>query len=767
MDRIIACTCMISVNKLEDLWAKSPTTKGSKGESLLTHSLNVINVIERICDSLPLDNTRKQEIAREAILCAALHDSGKAALGFQLSLRGISRDRRRRHEMLSLAIASRVASDLSAEGLFAIATHHKAIEYFDDVFNGLQIPSDESKIWREMVDDLIIHKDLLIQFINLILPNSKFIMNNLNTLDSETKLKKVWFKKGSQSDKIDISQRYKASFLRGLLMTADHIASAHQFDLPEVPIHKDYISIIKKQELNSYEIRPFQKRCSIILGDVILKAPTGSGKTAAILLWAANNQVENGRLFYVLPHTASINAMHKRLQKIYGEKNVGILHHKDSEYLFNIFENDNSSYDAAQMAKSISGLAKELYYPIRVTTPHQILRVALQGKGWELGLAEFPNACFVFDEIHAFEPLFVGLTIATVKWLKNMGAKVLFASATLPSFLEEILKKEIGITNIIAPNGKISGDKDVLDKIRHNIEVRKGSLYSNIDDTIEEIKNTGKTTLIICNHVETSRNIYERFKENFNINEIKLFHSRFNAKDRFNIETIIQSKKPPKILIATQAIEVSLDLDYDCGYIEPAPADALGQRLGRINRKGSRNEPAKVIIFEEPSLKKGEVPLYLPYDEDITKKTIDCLKKIDLLSEQQLTDIVNEIYKDGYTGDSKEDYERGLNNPAIKTFNENIIAGSYKPWIQDVRDGTDGLIEILPREQYDNFCCRKEEKRYLEAKMLLVPIQTRQSFRLFKEKFLWFDKELDEYVANLDYSSDSGLDISKQIENIY
>ncbi len=765
MDRIIACTCMISINKLEDLWAKSSATKELKGESLLDHSLNVIQVIKKVCDSLPIDNTLKQEITREAILCAALHDSGKAALGFQLSLRGISWGRR--HEMLSLAIASRVVSSLSAEGLFAIATHHKAIEYFDDVFNGQQIPSDESKIWREMVDDLIKHKELLIQFINLILPNSKFTMNNLNTLDSETKLKKVWFNKRYQSYKIDISQRYRASFLRGLLMTADHIASAHQFDLPEVPIHKDYISIIKKHELNGYEILPFQKRCSEILGDAILKAPTGSGKTAAILLWAANNQVKNGRLFYVLPHTASINAMYKRLQEIYYEKNVGILHHKNSEYLFNIFENDNSSYDAAQMAESISGLARELYYPIRVTTPHQILRVALQGKGWEIGLAEFPNACFVFDEIHAFEPLFVGLTIATVKWLKGMGAKVLFASATLPSFLEETLIKEIGITSIIAPNCQISGDKQVLDKIRHNIEVKEGSLYSNIDNIIEEIKNSGKTTLIICNHVETSRNIYGKFKESFNVNEIKLFHSRFNSADRFNIETAIQSKNPPKILIATQAIEVSLDLDYDCGYIEPAPADALGQRLGRINRKGSHNTPAKVIIFEEPSLKGKGNPFYLPYDEEITKKTINCLRKSDLLSEQQLTDIVNKIYKDGYTGSSKEDYERGLNNSAIKTFNEDIIAGSYKPWVQDVIDGTDGSIEILPIGQYDNFCRRKKEKRYLEAKRLLVPIQIRQSFRLFKEKILWFDKELDEYIANLEYSSDTGLDISKQIENIY
>ncbi|MCL4322374.1 MAG: CRISPR-associated helicase Cas3' [Deltaproteobacteria bacterium] len=758
---------MISINKLEDLWAKSSTTKESKGESLLAHSLNVINVIEKICGSLPLDIAKKHEIAKEAVLCAALHDSGKVALGFQLSLR-TGNYWNRRHEMLSLAIASMIIKDLSVVGLFAIATHHKSIEYFDDVFNGQQIPSSESKIWQEMVNNIMIHKSLLIEYVNIILSNAKFTMDDFDALCSETRLKKAWFSKKYQPYKVDISQRYRASLLRGLLITADHIASAHQFDLPKVPVLKDYVSIVNKQELKNQNILPFQERCARITGDAILKAPTGSGKTAAILLWAANNQVENGRLFYVLPHTASINAMHKRLQKIYCEKNVGVLHHKNAEYLFKTFENDNSSYNAAQMAKSLSELARELYHPIRVTTPHQILRVALQGKGWELGLAEFPNACFVFDEIHAFEPLLTGLTIATVKWLKSMGAKVLFASATLPLFLEEILKEEIGITNIISPDSRIQDDKEVLNKTRHKIEIREGSLYSNIDDIIKEIKNSGiKTTLVICNHVDTSRKIYEKFKKCFDINEIKLFHSRFNAADRFNIETTIQSKNPPKILIATQAIEVSLDLDYDCGYIEPAPADALGQRLGRINRKGSRPNPAKVIIFEEPSLKSKGKPFYLPYDEEITKKTINFLRKNNLLSEQQLTDIVNEIYKDGYIGSSKEDYGRGLNNPAIEKFNEDMIAGTYKPWVEEVIEGTDGLLEILPSELCNDFRQLKEEKKYLEAKMLLVPIQLRQSKRLFREKVLYWDKGLYEYVANLDYSSDSGLDISKQIENIY
>jgi CRISPR-associated endonuclease/helicase Cas3 len=465
--------------------------------------------------------------------------------------------------------------------------------------------------------------------------------------------------------------------------------------------------------------------------------------------------------------------MHKRLQKIYCEKTVGILHHKNAAYLFRLFENDYSSTDAAKMAQTISRLARELYHPIRVTTPHQILRVALQGKGWEIGLAEFPNACFVFDEIHAFEPLLTGLTIATVKWLKSMGAKVLFASATLPSFLERILKEEISIPdeNIISPNPKNQDDKTVLDKIRHRIEIKNGNLLENIENIKTELKASGKTALIVCNHVATSQKVYEKLWDEFK--DIKLLHARFNAEDRFKIESKIQSNNPPKILVATQAVEVSLDLDYDCGYIEPAPADALGQRLGRINRKGSHpkdsntKSPAQVVIFEEPSATMKENPLYLPYDEAVTKKTIGLLKKVNLLTEKQLTDIVNEIYVDGYTGDSKDDYEKGLINPMIANFAENIIAGTHKDWVENVIEGSDGQMEVLPMDLYDKFAELREEKRYLEAKLLLVPIQTRQCNRLFREKVLLKDEKLDEYKTKLRYSSDYGLDLAKQIETIF
>lgn len=705
-----------------------------------------------------------------------LHDIGKAATGFQEMVRNKSRWGHR-HEILSAAVAAKIAPHLKVEELLAIVTHHKSIPQksegttFEDCLPDNELPFIRPNVFDEMIAEIVNKKEYFFDLLNTLNDKGpyKWHIDNLDFCFKDIGvLKHYWLRRqtNGQKDKTTIDQRRHASLLRGLLITADHIASAHQFNIPKIPIQKDYEAIIHQHELKGQHILPFQQRCADTKGDTILKAPTGSGKTAAILLWAAKNQAENGRLFYVLPHTASINAMHQRLQKIYGKHTVGVLHHKNAAYLFRLFENDYSSTDAAKMAQTISGLARELYHPIRVTTPHQILRVALRGRGWELGLAEFPNACFVFDEIHAFEPLLVGLTLATIKWLKSIGAKVLFASATLPSFLENILKEEVGIPdlNIISPIPEYKDDKEVLDKIRHNVEIRPGNLLLNIETIITEIKNSGKTALIVCNHVATSQKVFEILRKEFN--DTRLLHARFNAEDRFEIESVIQSENPPKILVATQAVEVSLDLDYDCGYIEPAPADALGQRLGRINRKGSRYKPAQVVIFEEPSAKKRENPLYLPYDEEVTQETIRLLRQVSLLTEQQLTDIVNKIYGDGYKRDSKDDYEKGLTNQMIAKFDENIIAGTHKDWIEDVIEGTDGQIEVLPYELEEEFRKLKEEKRYLEASQLLVPIRLSQKFAILKKRVLRYNREIDEWIIDRSYSNKKGLDLTGQIENI-
>jgi CRISPR-associated endonuclease/helicase Cas3 len=759
------------------LWAKDT------GYSLLDHSLDVARVTEIVCALLPFPSAQRREIARIGKQLAALHDVGKAASGFQDVLHGETK-RWHRHEILSAAIVSQIAPEIGSEGLLAIITHHKSIlpgivkDKGEKCLPDNELPFSEPNFFRQMVSELqnnrALLEELLYTLSQSLKANWRTELLNFDSINLAS-LEGGWLERSAgigQRDFISKENRRLASVLRGVLITSDHMASAGQTPIRPLPLaHFD-------KQVNSHELRdkpplPYQAKCGEMTGDVILKAPTGSGKTAAILLWAAHNQAENGRLFYVLPHTASINAMHQRLRKIYSSSEVdrvGVLHHKNASYLFRLFEQESCTVDAKQMARTVSSLARELYHPIRVTTPHQLLRVALHGKGWELGLLEFPNACFVFDEIHVFEPLLMGLTIAMAKWLKSLGARVLFASATIPKFMEKILVEELEIptTNVISPDPALSGDKEVCNKIRHHIEVRAGSLVEGLQTIIDELADSSETALIVCNHVATSQQVYDILERRFK-GEVMLLHSRFNSHDRARIESIITSRNPPRVLVATQAVEVSLDLNYGRGYTEPAPADALGQRLGRINRSGNRPHPAHVVVFDEPS--NGHL-----YDKQITKNTVALLSKVGDLTEQQLTEIVNEVYGEGYLDESLEDYERGLGNSTICKFDDEIIAGTHRAWVEDVIEGSDGQLEILPVDGVDEngyvysileqFQQYRKDKSYIQAKELLVPIRIGQWRKLLSEGTVSYKESLREWCTTLTYSAKKGLDLSQQVGNI-
>lgn len=748
------------------LWAKST------GETLFEHTEKVVSVISQLCDNLPYNGDRASRIRRECRLSAVFHDCGKAALGFEKALHDGTRWGHR-HEVLSAACASEISSSLSQEGILSVLTHHKSI--LPDITTSIkgclpaeELPYGNSLIWQKMRSELLSNQSRLIDTLRdlsahlnvpIEIPDS-FSLSNFGI--DERLLMRDMQRKDKNFD------RKLASVLRGLLITSDHIASAGLSALPAPPVMCEHVENICRKELKGFKLLPFQQRCADTVGNAILKAPTGSGKTAAALLWAAKNQAKNGRLFYVLPHTASINAMHKRLSGIFGDDKTGVLHHKNAAYLLELLgSEDDNAYDRQKLNERVavlSSLAREMYHPIKVTTPHQILRIALRGKGWETGLSEFENACFVFDEVHAFEPLLTGLTVVTVKWLKSMGAKFLFVSATMPYFLETILAGEVGIdpSNIIAPCTDIPEDNDMLSKVRHQILVRDGSLLDNIENVIQEIEQSGETALVVCNHVATSQKVFEMVRRR--LSDVKLLHSRFNNYDRMKIEREIQAPGTHRVLVATQAVEVSLDLDYDRGYSEPAPADACGQRFGRINRKGKRKHPAPIVIFSVPSLKAKKSPLFIPYDKEITMKTVDLFRSADKLTESGLTGIVDRVYSNGYEVDDLADYNRGLNNADISNFDERIVAGAHLDWVSDVIDGTDGQMELLPDCLLDKYKKLITEKLFVDARGLLVPVM---ATHLKHTSVIFFDKTFEEFVTTLEYSSETGLNLQKKTENIY
>ena len=137
----------------------------------------------------------------------------------------------------------------------------------------------------------------------------------------------------------------------------------------------------------------------------------------------------------------------------------------------------------------------------------------------------------------------------------------------------------------------------------------------NIQKIISESQRSN-STIVVCNHVPTAQQVYRELKKE--VNDTVLLHSQFTRRDRNKIENDLGNKLP-KILVATQVVEVSLDLDFQQAFTEPAPIDALAQRMGRVNRRARQQQPAKVHIFTEQAHK------FNIYDPELTAGSLRAL----------------------------------------------------------------------------------------------------------------------------------------------
>lgn len=719
-------------------------------ETLAQHTRHCLEVARSVVKNLPFDEPLLASINADLQDALAVHDAGKAATGFQASLIPNSKRWGKRHEIISGSFAS--FQKLKDEVVFAVLTHHKTIPG-DGVHNSKgcldfrDLPFDANSVWLKTAEEWEANRSSFIVEWNEILDSVKSKNLDANLGLTTLNLPTAWLSSLVQTKRLPYERRLYASLLRGLLMSCDHVASSD--------VTQEFPKIPKLEHIKTgvTALHGYQKRARTLKGNLILQAPTGSGKTLAALLWAGQNQKRNGRLFYCLPNTASINAMYLRLGEYYGKENIGLLHSRATSSLYSLLEEDEvSPFVRQRNARLGRSLAKEIWFPIRVCTPHQVLRYTLHGKGWEMMLSEFPNSCFIFDEIHAYDPVITGLVIATAKFLSENNASYLFLSATMPDFIKNMLANELSTINFIAPLPDDSSDKQLIEKQRHNLQITDGTVLSNLDRVVQSI-NAANSTLIVCNHVPTAQTVFEEIVKK-GVNDAVLLHSRFCRRDRDHKEKTIQ-KKLPKVLVATQVVEVSLDVDFEQAFSEPAPIDALIQRFGRVNRKGNR-PPANVTVFIE------QINKYAIYNKAVVERSLTELQGLaNPLRETDLIDAANRVYKQGYLGEDLARYNNALNNRLIKNFKESLLAGAHNDWTDEIIDRSDGTIEVLPRclaPLYDKY---QSEGLWLESNLLLVPIRTGSLSYL--SEFI-DDKTHDPWIINKPYSDLEGLSLNAKDE---
>jgi CRISPR-associated endonuclease/helicase Cas3 len=709
-----------------------PLAKSKSGETPITlsrHLQEVADYARAVAQSYKqhwenlLGTELAEQVAKALVLSALTHDFGKIAEGFQRSLLERKFRWEFRHEVLSAAIliASELPQDIKELVVASVLAHHR--DFDDDQLlqdaGLIPLPTPEllevvTEKFTKKVAELRTYWAWLTTWANQQLSNLK-LPERPDSIIFPTYFAAQLQRSIKSAQMPDERKAVALLLVRGWLMASDHAVSAGV---------KEFKTQLPKLETPS--LRKFQEDLSNHVGHAFLEAPTGSGKTLAAILWALRNRKCGERIFYLLPYQASIEAMADTLEGYFGRENVAILHARALDYAFREYFEELGEYEAAESyAKAEAELNRLAHKPIKVATPFQLLKWLFGIPRWEIGVSEMVGGLFIFDEIHAYDAHVIALIVEMVQFLKKLGGRFLFMSATFPPFLKELLQEAVGesIKGFALKLQEDSEDdwtKQFLSQARHRLRWRDTTLEALLPEIIQAV-NEGKRVLVVANRVAQAQEIYRTLREK--VEGVHLLHSRFIRRDRVEKErTIIGSLQGKndvdvRVLVATQVVEVSLDVSFDTIFTEVAPVDDLLQRFGRVNRYGEHREGVEVHVatqFDEERLKHV-------YDLERIKATLNCAPKDGTdLTVATSSDWVRNVYRDGWTAKERKRFDQ-----AQRSFS--ILLSELRPLkhLDEGREEFRGLfksIEVLPIALFQEFDSYRQAKRYLLANQLLVPI---------------------------------------------
>lgn len=757
---------------LEALWAKSPRAGEERGESLVAHTRAVLDRLEVFYRLLPglAERVGEPRLWHRLFWACLIHDMGKVAPGFQRQLRGPDRWKQR-HEVFSLLFLEWVCQNRE-DALWiasAVASHHKdapklrhyagELEFFGSELAGLPAGASEALAgWvAEIVPVWVRQTTLPGVEIGLCvppMPDTDIKVEGPARIDASLAAYRR-LQRSLESRDARGKENLAGLVLRGLITMSDHTASAQTMP-QERPLRPPHEMRSRLGLENPYR---HQLEAASHEGHAVLVAPTGSGKTEAALLWAAHQgQLQGaGRCYYILPYQASLNAMHDRFTRALGG-GITLQHSRALQALYRkLLDKGYGPAAAERSARREKALARLHHNPVRITTPYQLLRGFFRLRGYEALVTECVNALLIFDEIHAYEKTRIGMILGMIEYLaETCGARFLFMSATFPTLLRERLAQAVGELGAIEAGAAL-----FQSFARHRLRVLEGRLTD--PEAVERIAaeaTQGKSVLVVANTVDLAVQVQALLQQSLG-RRPGLLHSRFNARDRLNKEADLLDRMgtknrtgEPTVLVATQVVEVSLDIDFDTIFTDPAPVEALVQRFGRVNR-GRRRPFLDVHVMTHP----GSAHDHFVYEQELTQLGLEILREQDglILDESQVGPWLDRVY----AGEAGERWGRRVDE-AQREFRESCVAGLHpfesQPELAQRFDEMFDGCEVLPSCLVDEFT-RLEEERPLESSQLLVPISWRQFCRLKRDGRVNRDKTLDVEVADAPYSRASGLEL--------
>lgn len=353
-------------------------------------------------------------------------------------------------------------------------------------------------------------------------------------------------------------------------------------------------------------------------GVYVLEAPMGMGKTESAL-YAAYRLVERGAhsgLYFALPTRLTSDRIHERVEQFLKAVSatptaVKLAH---GQAWLKEFDTGGEGAEAARRPPPWFNPSKRgLLFPFAVGTIDQALLSVLNVKHSFVRSFALAGKVVVLDEVHSYDAYTGTLLDELVRRLRDVGCTVIILSATLTAARRKALLGDGApeadgyplLTGIRADGGVVVRPLDPPPSRTVRLRWIDAAAQSPVAAAVEKAR-AGCNVLCIANTVATAQEWFRTLKSEMVPDEfpVGLLHAKFTSRDRERLEEEWMAKlgKPDRegrefarphgsILVSTQIVEQSVDIDADWMLSELAPADMLLQRLGRLWRHERPERP--------------------------------------------------------------------------------------------------------------------------------------------------------------------------------